>query len=101
VSLLVGALARLGCTRIGSPGIFSMGEDHQGRAPTSGEVFGAVNRPGESGDVDDVELDTLEWVDWHNNLRLHTACHDLTPVEYEQVFYGQHPAQQTVGTSTP
>ncbi len=33
-----------------------------------------------------------EWVDWHNNRRLHTACHDLTPVEYEQVSYGQHPA---------
>jgi hypothetical protein len=32
---------------------------------------------------------------WHNNRRLHTACHDLTPVEYEQVFYGHHPAQQT------
>ena len=31
----------------------------------------------------------------------HTACHDLTPVEYEQVFYGQHPAQQAVGVSTP
>jgi len=46
-------------------------------------------------------LATLEWVDWHNSRRLHTACHDLTPVEYEQVFYGQHPAQQTVGISTP
>ncbi|WP_448620108.1 IS3 family transposase [Geodermatophilus sp. URMC 65] len=50
---------------------------------------------------DDVELATLEWVDWHNNRRLHTACHDLTPVEYGQVFYGQHPAQQTVGVSQP
>ncbi len=40
-------------------------------------------------------------IDWHNNRRLHTACHDLTPVEYEQVFYGQHPAQQTVGVSQP
>jgi putative transposase len=43
---------------------------------------------------------TLEWVDWHNNRRLHTACHDLTPVEYEQVFYDHHPRQQTVGVST-
>jgi putative transposase len=46
--------------------------------------------------LDDVELATLEWVDWHNNRRLHTACHDLTPVEYEQVFYGSHPAQERV-----
>ena len=32
------------------------------------------------------------WVDWFNNRRLHTACADLTPVEYEQVHYRQHPA---------
>ncbi len=51
--------------------------------------------------LDDVELATLEWVDWHNNRRLHTACHDLTPVEYEQILYGQHPAQQAVGGLTP
>lgn len=50
---------------------------------------------------DDVELATLEWVDWHNNRRLHTACHDLTPVEYEQVFYGHHPAQERAKVSTP
>ena len=28
------------------------------------------------------------------------ACHDLPPVGHEQVFYGHHPAQQTVGIST-
>jgi len=60
-----------------------------------------IRRRGPWKNVDDVELATLEWVDWHNNRRLHTACHDLTPVEYEQVYYGQHPAQQTVGVSTP
>jgi putative transposase len=60
-----------------------------------------IRRRGPWRGIDDVELATLEWVDWHNNRRLHTACHDLTPVEYEQVFYGQHPAQQAVGVSTP
>ena len=60
-----------------------------------------IHRCGPWKGLDDVELATLEWVDWHNNRRLLTACHDLTPVEYEQVFYGQHPAQQTVGISTP
>jgi putative transposase len=60
-----------------------------------------IHRRGPWKGLDDVELATLEWVDWHNNRRLHTACHDLTPVEYEQVFYGQHPAQQTVGVSQP
>jgi putative transposase len=61
---------------------------------------GRIRRRGPWRGLDDVELATLEWVDWHNNRRLHTACHDLTPVEYEQVFYGQHPAQQTVGVPT-
>ena len=59
-----------------------------------------IRRRGPWKGLDDVELATLEWVDWHNNRRLHTACHDLTPVEYEQVFYGHHPAQQAVGVST-
>lgn len=42
--------------------------------------------------VDDVEIAALEWVDWHNHRRLHSACCDLTPVEYEQIYYRQHPA---------
>jgi putative transposase len=50
--------------------------------------------------LDDVELATLEWVDWHNHRRLHSACHDLTPAEYELIYYGQHPAQHTAGLST-
>jgi putative transposase len=48
----------------------------------------------------DVELAVLEWVDWHNHRRLHTACYDLPPAEYEQIYYGQHPAQQPAGAST-
>lgn len=50
--------------------------------------------------LDDVELAVLEWVDWHNHRRLHTACYDLPPAEYEQIHYGQHPAQQPAGAST-
>jgi putative transposase len=50
--------------------------------------------------LDQVELAVLEWVDWHNHRRLHTACYDLPPVEYEQIYYGQHPAQQPAGAST-
>jgi hypothetical protein len=49
---------------------------------------------------DGVELDTLEWVDWHNHRRLHSACHDLTPAEYELIHYGQHPALTETGVST-
>jgi putative transposase len=33
--------------------------------------------------IDQLELGTLEWVDWYNNARLHSACEKLPPVEYE------------------
>jgi putative transposase len=50
--------------------------------------------------LDDVELASLEWVDWHNHRRLHSGCHDLTPAEYELIHYGQHPALTEAGVST-
>ena len=34
--------------------------------------------------LDQVELATLEWVDWYNHRRLHSACDRLPPVEFEQ-----------------
>jgi hypothetical protein len=48
-----------------------------------------------------VEIGTLGWVDWHNHTRLHSACNDLTPVEYEQVHYRQHPALAETQVPTP
>jgi putative transposase len=51
-----------------------------------------IRRQGPWRNLDDVELATLEWVDWHNHRRLHTACADLTPAELEEVHYRQHPA---------
>jgi putative transposase len=51
-----------------------------------------IRRRGPWRNLDDVEIATLEWVDWHNNRRLHTACADLTPAELEDVYYRQHPA---------
>jgi hypothetical protein len=32
----------------------------------------------------EVELATLEWVDWYNNTRLHSACRGAPPAEFEQ-----------------
>lgn len=37
--------------------------------------------------VDDVELATLNWVWWFNNIRLHSAIGYVPPVEYEQAYY--------------
>jgi putative transposase len=51
--------------------------------------------------LDQVEIATLEWVDWFNNRRLHTACADLTPAEFEQVHYRQHPALAETLVPTP
>lgn len=46
-----------------------------------------IRRRGPSKGLDDVELATLEYVDWFNHRRLHSACGDLPPVEYEQQHY--------------
>ena len=40
--------------------------------------------------IADVELATLEWVDWYNHVRLHSHCGDLPPVEYETQFHYRH-----------
>jgi putative transposase len=37
--------------------------------------------------IDDVELATLEWIDWFNHRRLHGANYDLPPAEYEDLYY--------------
>jgi putative transposase len=50
--------------------------------------------------LDDVEIATLEWVDWYNNRRLHTACADLTPTELEAAYYRHNQPRQTTGTPT-
>ncbi len=34
-----------------------------------------------------VELATLEYVDWFNHRRLHGACGDIPPIEYEDNHY--------------
>ncbi|MBS1084623.1 integrase core domain-containing protein, partial [Gluconobacter kondonii] len=34
-----------------------------------------------------VEWETLKWVDWYNNTRLHSAIGYVTPNEAEEIFY--------------
>ena len=36
--------------------------------------------------IDDLELQTLGWVHWHNNERLHSYLGDLPPVEFEAIY---------------
>jgi putative transposase len=43
-----------------------------------------IHRRGPWKTIDQVELATLEWVDWYNHRRLHGACQRLPPAEFEQ-----------------
>jgi putative transposase len=44
--------------------------------------------------IDEVELATLEWVDWYNHRRLHGACGNVPPSEFE------HLTPNTAGVAT-
>jgi len=46
-------------------------------------------------DVDQLELETLAWVHWFNQDRLHSHCRDVPPAEFESAFYAD---QQTTPT---
>jgi putative transposase len=45
-----------------------------------------IRRRGPWRGLDDVELATMEWVDWYNHARLHSACDDRPPAEYEATY---------------
>jgi putative transposase len=45
-----------------------------------------IRREGPWKTLSDVELATLEWVDWFNNARLHSACGRLSPAQYEHRY---------------
>jgi putative transposase len=46
-----------------------------------------IRRQGPWRTVDQVELATAAWVSWWNDLRLHSACGDVPPAEYEEAHY--------------
>lgn len=51
--------------------------------------------------VDELELATLDWVDWFNHDRLHSALAHRPPVEYEQQYYRHINSQQQPLTGEP
>jgi putative transposase len=51
-----------------------------------------VERHGPWRSLDELELATLEYIDWFNHRRLHSACNYRPPAEYEAVHYAQHNA---------
>ena len=46
-------------------------------------------------DVGSLELETLAWVHWFNNDRLHGHCNDIPPAEFEEAFYASQQAAPT------
>ena len=42
-----------------------------------------IRRHGPWRTIESVELATLGWVDWWNHRRLHGACNDVPPAEFE------------------
>src|SRR5919199_3421599 len=45
-----------------------------------------IRRRGPWRGLDDLELGTLEWVDWYNHRRLHGALDHVPPLEYEAAY---------------
>ena len=39
--------------------------------------------------TEEVELATAAWVHWWNESRLHSACGDIPPAEFEEAYYRQ------------
>lgn len=60
-----------------------------------------IHRKGPWRTLDDVEIATLEYVDWFNNRRLHAELGDIPPAEHEANYYRQHPASTTLETKEP
>jgi putative transposase len=53
-----------------------------------------IHREGPWRTLAEVELATLEWVDWFNHVRLHSACGGVPPVEFEQARSQQQTQEQ-------
>ena len=48
---------------------------------------------------DQVEIATMEWVDWFNNRRIYEHCDDPTPTEFEAAYYRHNGTRQPAGLS--
>ena len=46
-----------------------------------------IDREGPWHNVRDVALATMEWVSWYNGHRLHSACGNIPPKEFEENYY--------------
>jgi len=49
--------------------------------------------------LDDLEMATVEYIDWYNNRRLHGELGHVPPAEYEALHAMTHPVTATLETS--
>lgn len=59
-----------------------------------------IRRQGPWRHAEHVELETLTYVDWFNNRRLHSELGDIPPAEFETLYYARTRAQHQVPTPT-
>ncbi len=50
---------------------------------------------------EDLEIATVEYIDWFNHRRLHGELRMVPPVEFEQDHYRHNPAPATVEAALP
>jgi putative transposase len=49
--------------------------------------------------IDDIEIATVEYIDWYNNRRLHGELGHMPPAEYEALHGMTHPVTATLETN--
>lgn len=59
-----------------------------------------IRRRGPWRNAEHVELETLAWVDWFNNRRLHSELGDIPPAEFEELYYARTRTQHQIPTPT-
>jgi putative transposase len=55
-----------------------------------------INRQGPWRTLDQVELATARWVDFWNTRRLHSACGDIPPAEFEAAYHARQVSPEAV-----
>jgi putative transposase len=51
--------------------------------------------------LDDLEIATVEYIDWYNNRRLHGELGHVPPAEYEALHAMTHPSPQPCKPDNP
>ena len=72
----------------GRGSVGSRGDSYDSLAETVNGLYKAelIRRRRSWRTVEEVELATAGWVDWWNHRRLHSACGDIPPAEFEAAY---------------